>query len=326
MTNTPDAPMKTAMKTASPNTVLAAYGYYLLSSAFFASNIVFGRAAAHVVPPVGLAFWRWVIAFLIILPFALPGLLLHRYTLLRSWKRLLVMGALGQGICGAGLYMALEYTSATNAGLIYATSPVMILMIAALWLGEAVSLRQTFGIAMAMAGVLVILTKGEPEALRHFSFNIGDLMVLGVAAAWAVYTVLARQSKTSLPVVTGFAANALSGVIVLAPFCAWETVALHPAPLTLDTAARIAGLALFASVLAFITYQKTIVLMGPARGGTSLYVMPVWTALAAWALLGEELHLFHLVGVALVLPGLLLATLPPRRQPASPVVTRSSEA
>lgn len=304
--------MPQASSNHSPNAALAAYGFYFLSSAFFASNIVFGRAAAHLVPPAGLAFWRWVIAFLIILPFAARGLLLHRHTLRASWKRLLLMGALGQGVCGAGLYLALEYTSATNAGLIYATSPVMILIIAALWLGEAVTLRQTAGILLAMAGVLVILTRGEPEVLLHFSFNIGDLMVLGVSAAWAVYTVLARQSKSSLPVVTGFAANALSGVIVLAPLCAWETVALHPAPLTLDTVARIAGLALFASVLAFITYQKTIVLMGPARGGTSLYVMPVWTALAAWALLGEELHLFHMAGVALVLPGLLLATMPPR--------------
>ncbi|MCW2243495.1 DMT family transporter [Azospirillum canadense] len=320
------------MPKASPNAAIAAYSFYFLSSAFFASNIVFGRAAAHVVPPAGLAFWRWVIAFLIILPFAARGLLTHRHALFASWKRLLVMGVLGQVICGAGLYVALEYTSATNAGLIYATSPVMILLITALWLGEAVTLRQSTGILLAMAGVLVILTRGDPEVLLHLSFNIGDLMMVGVAAAWAVYTVLARQSKSSLPVVTSFAANAFAGIVALAPFCLWETVALHPAPMTLDTVARIAGLALFASVLAFITYQKTILLMGPARGGTSLYVMPLWTALAAWALLGEELHLFHLAGVALVLPGLLLATLPPRSgsraaQPEkSAPITRSSAA
>lgn len=314
------------MPKASTSTAFASYGFYLLSSAFFASNLLLGRAAAHVVPPAGLAFWRWVIAFLIILPFAARGLLLHRRALLASWKRLLVMGVLGQVICGAGLYVALEHTSATNAGLIYATCPVMILLIAALWLGEAVTLRQGTGILLAMSGVLVILTRGDADVMRRFAFNIGDLMVVGVAAAWAVYTVLARQSKSPLPVVTSFAANALAGVVTLAPFFLWETVARNPAPMTMDTVSRVVGLALFASVLAFTTYQKTIVLMGPARAGTALYVMPLWTALAAWALLGEELHLFHLAGVALVLPGLLLATLPPRSGRVVSAVTRSSAA
>jgi len=316
------------MTAATRHAALTAYTLYFLSSAFFASNVVIGRAAANIVPPVGLAFWRWVLAFLIILPMALPGLLLHRHALRASWKRFLLLGALGQGICGAIVYMGLERTSATNAGLIYATSPVMILMIAALWLGEKVTPRQTAGILVAMAGVLVILTRGDPQALLTFAFNAGDLLVLAGAIAWAVYTVLLRQSRTPLPVVTVFAANALAGVIVLAPFYAWETLALRAVPVTAEAAIRIAGVALFASVLAFITYQKTIASMGPARAGTALYVMPLWAAVAAWALLGEALQPFHLAGVVLVLPGVALATLPPRRPPqkdAAPV-SQSSEA
>ena len=307
------------------NAALMAYGLYLLSSAFFASNVVIGRAAASIVPPVGLAFWRWVLAFLIILPLALPGLIQHRHVLRASWKRFLLLGALAQGICGAVVYMGLERTSATNAGLIYATSPVLILAISALALGERVTPRQVAGIALAMAGVLVILTRGRLEVLLGFAFNDGDLLVLAGAAAWAVYTVLLRQTRSSLPVVTMFAANALAGAVVLAPFYAWETLALRPVPLSGEAAIRIAGVALFASVLAFLTYQKTINLMGPARAGTSLYVMPLWAALAAWALLGERLQMFHLLGVLLVLPGVALATLPPRAAPADSV-SRSSGA
>ncbi|MGY0787948.1 DMT family transporter [Azospirillum argentinense] len=312
------------------NAVFIAYSLYLLSSAFFASNVVIGRAAAAIVPPVGLAFWRWVLAFLMILPLALPGLIQHRHVLRASWKRFLLLGALAQGVCGAVVYMGLERTSATNAALIYATSPVIILIIAALWLREKVTPRQAAGIAVAMAGVLVILTRGDAQALLHLSFNAGDLLILVGSATWAVYTVLLRQTRSSLPVVTVFAANALAGVVVLAPFYAWETLALRPVPLSLDAAVRIAGVALFASVLAFLTYQKTINLMGPARAGTSLYVMPLWAAVAAWALLGEQLQMFHLLGVLLVLPGVALATLPPRAAPAKPApakpVSRSSEA
>ncbi|WP_448188348.1 DMT family transporter [Azospirillum sp. sgz301742] len=302
---------------------LVAYTLFILGSAFMASNVIFGRAAAHVVPPVGLAFWRWLVAFLIILPFAWSGLVRHRRVLLGRWKQFLVLGALGMGICGAVVYMGLQQTGATNAGLIYATSPVLILAISALALGEPVTPRQVAGIALALAGVLVILTRGELDALLGFAFDRGDLLVLAGAVSWAVYTVLLRRTGgTPLPVVTQFAANALSGVAVLAPFYAWETLSGHPVVPTVETALRIGGVALVSSVLAFLAYQKTIAMLGPARAGTALYVSPVWVALLAWVMLGEALQAFHLMGVLLILPGVLLATLPAVPRP----VTRASEA
>ena len=299
---------------------LAAYSLYIVGSALLASNSVVGRAAAHVVPPIGLAFWRWVVAFLIVLPFALSGLLAHRRQLKEQWRRYLLLGVLGQGISGAIVYYGLERTSATNASLIYATSPAMILALSALWLGDAIRSRQILGILLAMAGVLVILTRGDPEALLHLSFNIGDLLVLTGAVSWSVYSILLRQSGTPLPVVTAFAANALAGVLVLAPFYAWETVAVRPVPFTTSTILSIVAVALFASVLALLTYQKTIEMMGAARASTALYVSPLWAALASWFLLSEPLQGFHLMGVLLVLPGVMLTTLParkPRAQAAS---------
>ncbi len=302
---------------------LVAYTLFILGSAFMASNAVIGRAAVHVVPPVGLAFWRWLIAFLIVLPFAWSGLVQHRRALLARWKQFLALGALGMGICGAVVYVGLQHTTATNTGLIYATSPVLILAISALALGERVTPRQIAGIALAMAGVLVILTGGRLDALLGFAFNRGDLLILAGAAAWAVYTVLLRRTGgTPLPVVTQFAANALSGVLLLAPFYAWETLSGQPVVPTPETVAGIGGVALVASVLAFLAYQKTIAMLGPARAGTALYVTPVWVALLAWGLLGETLELFHLLGVVLIFPGVLLATLPAAPRP----VNRASEA
>ncbi|MBP2298875.1 DMT family transporter [Azospirillum picis] len=301
---------------------LAAYSLYLTGSALLAANPVVGRAAASLVPPVGLAFWRWLIAFLIVLPFALPGLLAHRHRLRADWKRYLLLGVLGQGISGAVVYYGLQRTSATNASLIYATSPAMILALAAVWLGDAIRSRQVLGILLAMTGVLAILARGDLEALLRLSFNGGDLLVLAGAVSWSVYTILLRQSGAPLPVVTAFAANALAGVLVLAPFYAWETVAVRSVPFTTATVLSIVGVALFASVLALLAYQKTIEMMGAARASTALYVSPLWAALASWQLLSEPLQGFHLVGVLLVLPGVTLATLPAR----GPVAPAAAEA
>ncbi len=294
------------------NGPLAAVGLYLIASALLASNPVLGRAVAHVVPPIGLAFWRWLLAFLMILPLAIPGLLTHRHRLLTEWRRFLLLGFLGQGISGAIVYYGLERTSATNASLIYATSPVMVLVIAAIWLGDRIRPRQVAGILLAMAGVLVILTRGDPEVLRHLSFNLGDLLVLIGAVSWSVFTILLRQTRNPLPVVTSFAANALAGVLVLAPFYLWESVTVRPVPFTIATTLSLLGVALFASVLAFLAYQKAIARMGVAQASTALYVSPLWAALASWLILGEGLEMFHLLGVLLVLPGVTLATLPPR--------------
>ncbi|AWK85472.1 DMT family transporter [Azospirillum thermophilum] len=289
---------------------LTAYALYAAGTALMAANPLIGRAVAHTVPPVGMAFWRWLLAFLIVLPFALAGLKTHRHAILGQWRRFLLLGVLGQGISGAVVYMGLERTSATNASLIYAMSPVMILIIAALWLREQVGARQLAGIGLAIVGVAAILTRGELEALLALRFNVGDLLILAGATSWAVYTILLRGSRTPLPVVTAFAANALAGVLVLAPFYVWETLAVRPVPATATTLLSILGVALFASVLAFVAYQKTIAMMGPARAGTALYVSPLWTALAATVLLGEQLQAFHLLGALLILPGVAMATWP----------------
>jgi len=290
----------------------AAYGLYLFGSALFASNPVLGRALATLVPPVGLTFWRWGLAFLMVLPFALPGLLAHRRQLLRDWRRYLMLGVFGQGISGAVVYYGLAHTGATNASLIYATSPVFTLIIAAVWLGEAIRIRQVAGILVAMAGVLVILTRGDLDALLRLSFHFGDLLILVGAVSWAFFTILLRQTNPPLPAMTSFAANALGGLLVMAPFYVWETVAVRPVPFDAATILSIAAVALFASVLAVIVYQKTIALMGAAQASTALYVSPFWAALGSWLLLGEGLEPFHLAGVLLVLPGVALATLPSR--------------
>lgn len=304
--------MPLALRSGPAASPLAAYALYLAASALLASNPVLGRALAGVVPPIGLTFWRWGLAFLIVLPFALPGLLAHRHHLLRDWKRYLMLGVLGQGISGAVVYYGLALTGATNASLIYATSPVFTLVISAVWLGERIRPRQIAGILLAMAGVLAILTRGELDALMRLSFQAGDLLILAGAVSWAFFTILLRQTNPPLPAMTSFAANALGGLVVMAPFYAWETLAVRPVPLTVATLLSIGAVALFSSVLAIVVYQKAIARMGAAQASTALYVSPFWAALGSWLLLGEGLERFHLLGVALVLPGVALATLPAR--------------
>jgi len=287
----------------------AAYLILAVSILFMSSNVVIGRAAVGSVPPVGLAFWRWTVAFLILLPFASSGLLRHRRILLAQWPRLLALGALGMGICGAVVYVGLQQTTATNAGLIYASSPVLIVLIGATLSGERIGLRQLAGIVLALSGVATILTRGNPASLLGLTFSGGDLLILAATVSWAAYSVLLRRIGAVVPTIPLFAAIALAGILVLLPFYLWETLAGRVVDLTFDTAASIGGLALISSVLAFSTYQKGVAIVGPSRAGPFMYMMPVWGAVLAVTFLGESFEPYHAVGFALVLPGVAFATL-----------------
>ena len=287
---------------------LLAYALLLMAPLMMASNVVIGRAAAEVMPPVGLAFWRWSLALALMLPLAGAGLWRHRQALRRQWAVILVLGALGMGVCGAFVYVGLQTTTATNAGLIYAASPALILLIGAMFRGEAVRPRQLAGIVLAIAGVAAILARGDLAALMALRFTVGDLWVLGATIAWAVYSVLLKRRALALPTFVLFAAVSAAGVLCLLPFYIAETMAGQAVVWTREALMSVAGVAVFASVLAYSSYQKGVTLIGPARAGPFMYLMPAYAAVLAMLFLGERLALFHIAGFALILTGVTLAS------------------
>ncbi len=276
----------------------------------FASNIIIGRAASVDTPPIAMAFWRWVLAVAMLLPFAWNGLRQQWRQIAAQGPFLFLLGALGMGICGAIVYIGLGHTSATNAALIYASSPVFIVLIEAALLNKPVSLHQVAGIVLAILGVIIILFKGEISRIIQFHFNPGDLYIALASLSWAVYSVLLKNRRLAtfgtLPL---FTMIAMAGVMVLLPFFLWERGIAGDVPLKLAPWLSILGVALMPSVLAFLIYKYGIRTVGPSRTALFLYFMPVYAALLAIVFLGEKLHIYHIGGLALVMSGVIMATL-----------------
>lgn len=294
--------------------LLVAYILLILAPLFMATNVVIGRAAMEVMPPMGLAFWRWLLAFAILLPFGWGGLRGHWGQIVRHWRRVLLLGVLGMFMAGGFVYTGLETTTATNAGLIYAIAPVVIVLVTWLGRGETITLHQSTGIIVAIAGVVTILTRGQPAALLGLDFTVGDLWVLGAAIGWGIYSVIIKHGGLAMPTMSLFAAIAGAGVMVIAPFYAVETLVFdRPVVPTPQVILSIAGVAIVSSVLAFSTYQKGIAVVGPGRAGPFMYLMPAWAAVMAVLFLGEAFQPFHALGFALIIPGVALATWPRRR-------------
>ncbi|WP_428030287.1 DMT family transporter [Ancylobacter sp.] len=281
---------------------------------FFSTNLIVGRAVVDVVPPWSLAFWRWLIAVAVLLPFTGGALLRHRHLLRREWWRILLLGCLGMVLCGGNVYVALKHTSATNATLIYTTSTIMVVILDALLKRRMLPIIQIVGSLAGFAGIALITVHGEPGRVLAMEFNIGDLGVLVAAIAWASYSLMLRQGPVSrLGGQTAFAANAIAGMLLLAPLALWETVNGAQQPATLEAWAAIVFLAIFPSVLAFGLFQYCVRVAGAPVTAMFLYLLPVYGVLMAVLLLGEELHLFHAAGFVLILGGVVLAT---RRGPA----------
>ncbi len=279
--------------------------------ALLCSNMIVARAVADSIPPFTLAFSRWITAVLVLLPFIGLQLYQARDTLAKEWRQLLMLGVLGMGICGAFPYIGAHTTTANNIGLIYALSPIFVIIFARIWYAEQLNKRQILGVISAFGGVIVIVAKGDFSVIQEMRFTTGDLWILAATASWGFYSLWQGHLKSELSLYLRFAAMSIGGVIALAPFAMME-IYQQPAVLTSDPFLRdffvtIAFLAIVSSIIAYSAYAYIIKILGASKASLVMYAIPLYNAAMAWAFLNEQLEVFHLIGAAFILPGLFLA-------------------
>jgi drug/metabolite transporter (DMT)-like permease len=302
--------------TSTPARQTTAIVVMVLTPLFFSTNLIFGRGVIGEVAPFTLAFLRWGAVALALLPFVLADRAAARRLVRDSAAYLALLGLLGMWICGALVYLALLRTTATNGTLIYTTSPVFIILIDAIANRRRIGLRAAAGSVLALTGIATIVLRGELSALLSLDFNEGDLIFVGAAIAWAVYSLMLRS-----PRVTGIGNLALlpliaaAGAILLAPFAAFEFLSGAAMPATASAWSGIAGIVVFASLAAFLGFQFGIRRLGTPVAGVFMYLMPPYGVGLAVLFLGETFHAYHAIGIVLVSGGVILATLPAKWLP-----------
>lgn len=276
--------------------------------ALWSTNYLIARAADGVIGPHALAFGRWALAALLLLPFTWVGLSRRRAALRREAPHLLVLGVLGMWICGAWMYHGGRQTSATNMALIYAVSPIAIAIVGARLLHEPMRARQWAGAVLALLGLLVVIARGDPQVLLAVRFGAGDLWIVVAAVSWVAYSVLLRHWPSELGPAERLVATCAGGLLVMLPFTLAELL-LQPLP---APAWQALGLVLAAAVmpgvLSYGAYSLLQRELGASRTALMLYLTPVYAPLLAWAVLGERPQAYHLLGAALILPSIALAT------------------
>ena len=285
-----------------------AYTLLVFTSLFWAGNWVLARGIQGQMSPIAMAFWRWSVAFAILLPFVAAPVAREWRNILRSWKVLVVLGVLGVSAFNTLSYTGLKYTSAINGVLLNSVIPILIIAINVVFLRAPLHARQATGVLVSLAGVLTIVAQGELETLLHFRLNRGDVWVLGAMLVWAVYTVCLRWRPRELTSTAFTGAVIAVGVVVLVPVFAWDYNAGSRTNWNLVTISAVAYYGLFPSVLAYFFWNAAVARVGSERAGVFLHLMPLFGALLAWMFLGESLLWYHYAGAVLIFSGLFVAS------------------
>src|SRR6185295_8820415 len=284
------------------------YALLVLTCLFWAGNSVLGRAFHEQIPPITFSFLRWGIALAVVAPWALRPMWSHRRAILAHWKIVTFLAVLGVPTYNTINYWALHTTTATNSALINSACTVMIIAVNYLMFGVRASRRQWAGVVVSLAGVLVIVTRGDPRALVHLELVRGDLLLLVAALSWAVYTACLRWRPRELDQLTFAGVSILIGVLALAPLYWWEAARTPPVVFTPGVVAAVVYIGIFPSVLAVLFWNRAVAEVGANRAGQLMNLVPVFGIALAVTFLGEALELFHLAGAAIIFSGIYLAT------------------
>lgn len=295
-----------------------------LAMLFWAGNSIVGRAVRSEIPPFSLAFGRWVIAVLIVLPLAWPRLRAQWPQVRAGWGWLVVLGVLGVVCFNSFVYSGLHFTSASNALLLQAAIPTFVLLLEFVLFRGRPAWLQALGVAVSTLGVLFIVFRGDWQAVLALRIGgKGDALILCGVACWSFYTVLLRK-KPAVDAPVFVFLTFLLGALALAPLAGWEAAQGLQVHWSLPVLGAFLYVGLFPSVLAFFIYIAATAELGPMRAGQAITLMPLFGALLSTLLLGEVLVAYHLVGMGLILAGIVLSALALRTRVKTPVALRSA--
>lgn len=284
------------------------YILLVIAAILWGGNFVIGRGFAATMPPFTLALFRWIVAFLFFLPFAKNELVENIPLWKKEWKTLFWMSLTGIVGFNTLLYIAVHYTTSINAALINAPTPALIALLSFLFLKETVHTRHIIGIVFSIIGVTWIVSRGSLEALLSFSINKGELWMLVAITSWSIYSVIIKKNTGRLPAAGSFLVTIIIGIFIITPFAVYEWIVDKPMTITFTSILGFLYIGIFASIVAFLSWNKAVADLGPGKASPFLNLIPVFASIFAITFIGETLTSAQLIGGAITIFGVLITT------------------
>jgi len=272
-----------------------------------ATNLIIARGGVQDVPPISLAFWRWLTVFIILMPFFFKDILKKKHIFNKEISKNFFLGAMGCGVCGAFPFIAGTSTTITNMGIIYTSSPIFIILLSIFFFKDTISFSRAAGLLLSIAGVLIIICKGDLNLLMNLKFTHGDLWMIGAALGWAIYSIYLLNWKSEFEIMSRFTIIAFFGALSLLPFYLIENLFYKKTLFNEFFLFWVLFGAISPGIIAFTLYTKVQKYVGASLAGFALYLYAVYSAFYGIIFFNEILLKYHFIGGTFVFVGIFLA-------------------
>ena len=285
-----------------------AYIMLVCATLFWAGNFMVGKLAyLENIPPMTLVFFRWLLVWVILLPFTYKEILRNKDIILNNLPLLLFLAFTSVGLFNSFTYLALAYTQVINASLFNTAIPAMIIFLCFLLKIERTNKFQIFGLIISVLGILSIITKLDLDILLSLNFNKGDLIMIGGVITWGLYSSFLKKKNFSLPLLTLVHVLCTFGLIFILPQFLYELSQGLTAEFNVNLSYTLIYLALFPSIGSYYCWAGAVAIIGANRAGIFLSLIPFFSTLMAIIFFNEQFHFFHLIGSVLIILGLFLS-------------------
>jgi len=291
--------------------MVIAYAGLTLTIFFWAINTVIAKAVVMEIKPMALSFYRWLLAFIFILPFAVPHLKKDIILIRQNLGILFILSIPSVTAYNSLVYFGAQYTSATNISLVVATMPVMTILFAWVMNREKPFALQAVGIMISIIGVLIIISQGSWQVLSTLSLNPGDLLIVLSIASWSFYSVLLKKNQINISPISLLTILIFFGVLCILPLYVWEFSVFQGFELKINTVIMFLYLGIFPSIVSYLCWNFGVKTAGASIASVFMYLLPVFTSIIAYIFLNENLLLYHFAGGLLILFGLIMSSFKP---------------
>ncbi len=282
--------------------------FALGATAIWSGNFIVARILNQSIEPATLSLLRWCVAFIALFPFAVRTAWAERRAIRLNLLPIISISILGVSLFNALLYTAAHSSQALNLSLIATSTPIFIILLARVFLGEKLSAKKILGLAAALGGVLLLITEGEPGRILELRFSVGDLWMTLAAILFAAYSILVRRFSGKLSPSAFLLTIIGTGIIFLLPWAGWELDRFGAPTITPGMVGAILYVGLGASLAAYAMWNSAVAAIGPSLAGIIYFSLPLFSGVTAFFLLGEPMGLIHLVSAGCILSGIMLAT------------------
>jgi len=285
-----------------------AYLLLILASLFWSGNFIVGKVASTFeIPPFSLNFYRWLFAWLILLPFTYKELINKKNYILNNKVFFIILGITSITIFNSIVYYSLNFTQVISGVLMISTIPVMIMFISSLLNIEKTNIFQIIGVVLSLTGVVFIITKADLELIKNLDFNKGDLTMVIAMLSWATYSALLKKQKYEISPIALLQVVITFGFIFLIPIYFIEMNMGYLIKLEKPFYLILAYVVIFPGLASFFFWIKGIAIIGANRAGVFLHLMPIFGAIMAMIIFDEKFMFYHFLGAIFIIAGITLS-------------------